>query len=659
MDREEQSSKKEKKEHVVVCLSSSEFNPRAISAAAARAQEAKAVFTAVFIQTPAFEHASEKERLQLRSNSDLALRLGAFSKTITANDPAAAIARYAREAEATLLVMGHDQKKSKNPFAKSSLPDKVMEQVSDCEVLLVCHPAAEHQLHFPQIRMKNIFKDGLISLLILVLSTCIGLSLYKAGVGEGAIAPVYLLAILIIAMNTTSILWPTLSALLSITLLAYLFIEPLFTFRFYNPDYPIIIAVTLMTALISGFLASQLHAQSEEARQSSALTQTLLETQHILQRSSSAADIIPAVCSQIQSLLGRDVLFYPVENETLLSPSRYLKEDSELLAHPEALDAEKATAMLCAKSAAPAGRGTKIMPASRCIYLPWQGARQLHGVIGILLDKANVDPIKVNVIRSIISEGALALDNKIQEEQIRAIRRQNQDTQLRTTILRAVSHDLRTPLTSIVGNIGSLNETSLDENQRETVKEVNSSANALANMIENMLVSARLTNGKIAVKGSLEEVPDIVRQAVDSANPQLKEPGVLHMEITDDLLFAKVDGTLMIRALTNILNNAIEHNQEGTHVEVKVFAQKENAVIEIADDGSGIPLEIREKVFDLFYTGEDLIPDSNHSLGLGLFLSRTIITGHGGTLEYKDNFPKGSRFIISIPQTDISQNFQP
>ena len=228
---------------------------------------------------------------------------------------------------------------------------------------------------------------------------------------------------------------------------------------------------------------------------------------------------------------------------------------------------------------------------------------------------------------------------------------------LRANLLRAISHDLRTPLTAISGNAGMLMEksVSLNENRKqEMYRSIYDDSMWLVNLTENLLSITRIENGTLPLRRDAELIGDIFHEALSHVDRRAAEHEI-RVELEDDMLMANMDARLIVQVIINIVNNAVKYTPEGS--DICLSAKKENSMvrIEIADNGPGISDEAKQRLFDMFYTVNtgSAGADSRRGLGLGLSLCKSIVEAHSGSITVHDNQPHGSVFSFTLPLEEV------
>ncbi len=233
-----------------------------------------------------------------------------------------------------------------------------------------------------------------------------------------------------------------------------------------------------------------------------------------------------------------------------------------------------------------------------------------------------------------------------------------QREQLRANLLRSVSHDLRTPLTSITGNADML----LDEDallppptQRKLVQDIYDDATWLRTVVENLLAITRLEDGNVTLTLGPELVDDVIEEAMRHVSREACHHSIV-VEPTGELLLARMDPQVIVQVIVNLVNNAIAHTPEGSTITISSWRTGDRVCVSVADDGPGVADEDKDQVFEPFYTGRSGSGDSGRSMGLGLSLCRSIVQAHGGTIYLEDVDPHGARFAFTLPAEEVNEH---
>ena len=302
-----------------------------------------------------------------------------------------------------------------------------------------------------------------------------------------------------------------------------------------------------------------------------------------------------------------------------------------------------------------AGATTDTLSGAYCLYLAIRVNQKVYGVVGIAAKGMPLDAFERSVLLSMLGEGALALENEqnAKEKEAAAIMAKNE--QLRANLLRAISHDLRTPLTSISGNASNLisNSANFDEaTKQQLYTDIYDDSMWLINLVENLLSVTRIEEGRMNLHPSAELMDEVVSEALRHIHRMSIEHEIT-VSSSEDFILARVDAKLMVQVIVNMVDNAIKYTPAGSHIHISTEKSGKWVVVRIADDGPGIPDEAKKKVFDMSYSGANRVADSRRSLGLGLALCKSIVTAHGGTICVRDNQPRGTVFEFTLPSEEV------
>lgn len=496
--------------------------------------------------------------------------------------------------------------------------------------------------------------DILKSMGILIAASILGYVFEWMGFAESNIIIVYVLAVLVISIVTVNRIYSLLASFVSVLVFNFLFTEPKFTLLAYDKEYPITFLIMFTAALLTSSLAAKLKNSAKESAQAAFRTQVLFETSQLLQKAKNREEIISGTAHQILKLLNRDIIVYPVEKNKLKKPLLFSKDGA--IAKVDFVSENESRAVQWAlENNRHAGATTDKFSEAKNLYLTIRVNDSVYGVIGIEIGEQLLDSYENSILLSVLGECALVLENQknAKEKEEAAIMAKNE--QLRANLLRTISHDLRTPLTSISGNASNLlsNGTSFDEEiKRELYQDIYDDSMWLINLVENLLSVTRLEEGRLNLHISAELVDEVIREALLHVN-RLKSEHTIRVKHQDDLLLARMDGKLIVQVLINLINNAIKYTPEGSLIEITSHREGQWAVISVSDNGPGISDEKKKNVFDMFYSGANLIADSRRSMGLGLSLCKSIVAAHGGKISVKDNIPQGTIFTFTLPVEEV------
>ena len=644
-------------EHILVCLSASPTNSKIIRTAARMAQAFKGNFTALFVETPDFAALPEQDRQRLRANIRLAEQLGATVETVYGQDAAFQIAEFARLSGVSKIVVGRHTVKRKHAFSKPTLTEQLTAYSPNLDVYIIPDkdavsykaPKAKKQ------REAFLWGDLLKTLGVLTVATLLGSLFYQLHFSEANIITVYILGVLIIAVTTSQRAYSLISSFVSVLVFNFFFTDPRFTLNAYDSGYPATFVIMFIAASISGSLAVRIKQHARQSAQMAFRTKVLFDTNQLLQKAREATNIVSVTANQLIKLLGKDIVFYTAENNQLSAPMAFPATEQQHRTDYIS-ENEQAVAAWVLKNNKHAGATTSTLSSAKCMYLAIRVNDSVYGVVGIAMDAVPLDAFENSILLSILGECALAMENQkaAKEKEEAAILAKNE--QLRANLLRSISHDLRTPLTSISGHAGILlsNESALScEKRKQLYTDIYDDSLWLINLIENLLAVTKIEDGTMNLNLSAELMDEVIAEALRHCNYERKNHPV-HVVQPDDIIMAKMDARLIVQVVINIVDNAIKYTPEGCTINISVNKVGGKVVVDIADDGPGISNDVKPQVFDMFYTGSNKIADSRRSLGLGLALCKSIIHAHGGEISVFDNQPKGTVFRFTLPAEEVT-----
>ena len=611
------------KEHILVCLSSAPSNARIIETAAKMAKAFGASFTALYVQTPASELMLDADKARLADNIRYAESLGANAATVIGDNVAFQIAEFSRLSGITKVVLGRSAAPKKGLFKKQTLTDQLIALAPNLDVHIIPDMTVKQKEQrvrlFGKRTLLSTLRDFGISVLILAIASGISFGLHYMGFTDANIITVYILAVLVIsALIDNRFCWVVSSAA-GVLLFNFFFTAPKFSLMAYDKGYPVTFLVMLVASLVTGSIAARMKSHAKQSAQAAYRTKILLDTNQMLAKAKNADEIFEIAASQTKKLLALDA-FALRENEL-----------SKL-----------------------GITGTSIYKTESCTYYPIHASNNVYGAIGIQSTKT-VDAFENSILLSILGECALALESErnLREKEASAILAEQE--KLRANLLRTISHDLRTPLTSISGNADNLlaNDEVFDaETRRQIYTDIRDDSEWLISLVENLLSVSRMGEGRSDIRMSAELVSDVIEEAVRRTKKNASEHKLTVRE-SDGILLARMDARLIVQVLINLIDNAIKYTPTGSEIEISAAERDKKIAITVADNGGGIADEIKPRVFDMFYTGAEKIADSRRSLGLGLALCKSIVNAHGGEITVTDNKPHGAVFTFTLLKEEV------
>lgn len=600
-------------EHILAGLSSAPSNARIIRTAATMAAAFGCNFTALFVRTPSYDVMSDADKERLRANTKLAEELGATVETVFGDDVSYQIAEYARLSGVTKIVVGRSAATRKHLWSKPTLTEKLTAIAPNLDIHIIPDASvdgsyrpkkAKHKLEF-----KTILKNWAVAIGILILASVIGCGFSEAGFTEANIITVYLLGVLLTSIVTSSRSSYVLSSVGSVLAFNFLFTTPRFSLKVYEQGSLVTFLIMLIAALIAGTITDRMKSHSKQSAQAAYRTNLLLETNQLIQKAATDAEILQAARTQVSKLLSRDTTVLPgVVANSGKDKLQYL---------------------------------IKVQ-------------NRVYGTV-IIDGAAPLEAFENSVLMSILGECALALENSRNEKEKEEAKLQAENEKLRANLLRSISHDLRTPLTAISGNASILlsDSEALDLNTRKQIYgDIYDDAAWLHNLVENLLAVTKIEEGRMELRTQPQLVEEIISESMLHLSRQ-KSEHTITVTHENDLLLARCDARLIVQVIINLVDNAIKYTPVGSHITVSSRSENGMAVIAVADNGAGISDAEKGNVFRMFYTGSASAADSRRSLGLGLSLCKSIVDAHGGQISVSDNRPKGTVFTFTIPAGEV------
>ena len=660
MSKEAMSLSADMPEHILVCLSASPSNAKIVRTAGKMASAFGGSFTALYVHTPDADKMDEANKKRLQYHIHLAEQLGATITTVYGEDVSHQIAEFARISGVSKIVIGRSNVKRRHFWNKPTLTEKLVEIAPHLDIHII--PDNSVNLNYrdkPHSFFYNFIpypKDILITFVILALTTLLGIAFYKLGFTDSNIITVYILGVLLTSLFTRGYACGMIGSVMSVALFNFFLTEPLLTFHAYDSGYPITFAIMLIASIITGTLASKLKSHAKLSAQAAFRTAVLLDTNQLLQKARNDTDIIDITSTQLMKLLNRTVVMYSVKDGAL--SKGYLFPVSPEGQEDLFSDRERKTAEWVYQNKHRAGAFTHTLNKAKCMYLAIRINDNVYGVVGIHIGEKPLDAFENSILLSILGECALAMDNirNAKEKEMAAVLAKNE--QLRANLLRAISHDLRTPLTSISGNAGNLltNYDKLDEETRlQVFADIYDDAQWLISLVENLLSVTRIEEGRMNLNMSLQLMDEVVEEAMRHIKRKRCEHKIT-VEYKDELLIARMDAGLIMQVIINLVDNAVKYTPIGSDVQITVERKSGFISVSVSDNGDGIPDKAKNRVFEMFYTGDNKVADNRRSLGLGLALCKSIIHAHGGEIILTDNKPHGSIFTFTVPTGEVNIN---
>lgn len=656
----QENSSNNAKDHVMVCLSPSQSNRKIIEEAAKLAKAFDADFTALYVKVSQEDSLKPSDQTRLQNNIGFAEDCGANIITVIGENIPFQIAEYARISGVTKIVIGHSNIRRYHFWDKPTLTEQLIANVPNIDICIIPDTKTNIKINRNKRLEEQIiptWKDILITIAVLFSVTILGISFSRLGFTESNIITVYILGVLVNAILTKSHFCGFVSSFCSVLLFNYLFTEPRLTLHAYAPGYSVTFIIMLFAALLTGSLAYRLKDSAREASRAAFRTKVLFDTNQMLQKSKTNQDVLNVVANRVILLLDRDVIIYPVKDNLLGNGYAYTKDGQyKEIGFMDSVDSEAVKWVLLEKKRA--GATTKVFPEAKGLYLAIRINDVVYGIIGIKNENKEISSFEYDILISILGEGALALKNLENEKAKEEADLMVHNEKLRANLLRSISHDLRTPLTSISGNASNLcnHYKQLDDETKEQIfSDIYDDSEWLIQLVENLMSVTRIENGEMKLNFAVEIINDVIEEAIKHIDRNKTKHDII-VESQEKIILAEIDAKLIIQVIINLVNNAIKYTQSGSEIRISYGTKGDTAYVCVADNGPGMSDQMKNQAFDMFYTGQNMVADSKRGMGLGLALCKAVVEAHGGSIVLEDNQPSGCCFTFYLKKGDVIIN---
>ena len=654
-------------ERLLVCVSPGTLSERLVRTARRLADELKAEWCALYVETPDHVRLSANQRDRITRILGLAEDLGAQVLTLPRPAVVETVLRYARTHNITKIIAGKPLRSRFWEFLHGSVVDQIIRQSGPIDVYVISGgaeptPIVETEPWHPHRPWRRYF----LSLMLVAGATLLGLP------ARELVSPINLVMLYLLIVVAAAIYLgrgPSIvTAILGVLAFDLFFVPPIFTFAVADTQYVLTFAGLLIVGLVISDLTVRLREQVEVVQRRESETMELYEFSRDLTAAAGFEDTLRSAIKHVDQTFHWQAAILLPEGEEMRarasSPNFQLD------------DSERAVAIWAFQHKEPAGRGTDTLPAVPIRCLPLKTVR---GVVGILAVKpTNEDdpltPEQRRLLESFASQIALAIERALLDEQARQTQLLHATEKLQTALLDSVSHELRTPLVSITGALSSLQEENshLDEaGRRNLIETAMEEAERLNHLVGNLLDMTRIEAGAIRMRREPCDVQDVIGSALERLTNRLRGRNVT-VDIAPTLPLVPMDFALIVQVLVNLLDNALKYSFPDSPIQITVRVVGAALQIQVADRGIGIPREDLTRVFDKFFSVQRphkaprLVPvdarspqfaqifrvhrpDKAGGIGLGLSICKGIVEAHGGTIDAANRDGGGTLITLNLP----------
>lgn len=645
-------------ERILVCIGPNALAERLVRAGKRLAASLRAEWIVAYVETPQLQRLPAEKRDAVLRVLRSAEQLGAETVTLSAPDMSEAIVDFSRERNVTKIVMGKPSRRGWRRWLMGSVVDKVISEAHNINVYLLGSPRGEgreqevslfNRAPLPGLKdrwgknRKNRYRGYVWGTVVIVLCTLLANIMF--GRFELAnLVMVYLLGVIFVATRFGR--GPSIMAsILGVAALDFFFVTPYFTLSVSDAQYLITLGAMLAVAMITSNLMANVRSQAKVASHRERRAAVLYAMSKELATSQTEEEIVRTAVRHLHSEFGsRNVILFPDSNGRMVYPRQ--KGIIESL-H----GADLSVAQWVFDHNEMAGQGTNTLSGAAAIYFPIHNEDKVLGVLALM---------PVNLRRVFLPEQQKLLETFLRQigqavarvrfsEQARITHMQMEAERLRNSLLSAISHDLRTPLATIIGSASTLVEGEnylQPQDKLDLSRAIVDEAERMSNLVNNILDMARLDAGVVELNKQWHPVEEIIGTVLTRLQKPLAGRQV-KVKLPPGMPMVFADAVLIEQVLINLLENAVRYTPAGSELNISVETSANAVEIAVADHGPGIPKGREDRLFEKFYQARHEAAQSG--VGLGLAICRAIVEVHGGHIHARNRPGGGAVFTFVLP----------
>lgn len=629
-------------ERLLVCVGPSPMSARLVRATRRMAASLRAPWIALHVDTPRDGVLGPEARRLLEQNLQLAEDLGGEVVLAAGDQFAETVLRFGRERNVTKIIVGKPRQSRWREWLRGAYVNDLIRRSGDIDVYVISGEDSPPPEQPAEARVSaSRWAPYLIAAAAVAACTLAGFGLFRLFAATNLVM-VYLACVVAVALFLGR--GPSmLAALLSVAAFDLFFVPPYGTFAVDDTEYLFTFGVMLVTGLVVSELASRVRSQADYLQQRERRSAALYELSRELAVLPTSESVAQASRRIIQAALEADCWIVIPDG-----PGRLTSADPAAGAAPPEKD--QGVVEWVYQHRRPAGRGTETLPGGEGTYLPLVVTDDVVGVLGVRCRAPGraLDTAQLRLLDAFAAQVAGALERCTLARQAEQVRLQMETERLRSALLSAVSHDLRTPLATITGaasvlvdDQGTLPPTAA----RDLAESIVAEADRLHRLVANLLDLTRLEAGAIQLQRELQPIEEVIGVVLRRLDRQLRSHP-LETAVPTDLPPVPIDGLLVQQVLVNLLDNAAKFAPAGTPIRVAVERHGPELRVEVADRGPGLPPGEEHRVFERFYRAEG---QAGTGSGIGLAICRGVVELHGGRIFAENRPGGGASFRFTLP----------
>ena len=490
--------------------------------------------------------------------------------------------------------------------------------------------------------VKSVIIDLLITAVLLISATALGCLFSYFDIQETNVVITYILSVLLVSRFTKGYVYGIIATICSLILFNWFFTAPYFTLDVYDPTYTITFLIMSITSVITSALTTRVKEEALKSQKKEAESNALYKLTNMLTDAEDVASIASITVKTVSDILGCDSAMICC-TETGEPESSFVQQKGNTQIRRELHNGKEIQKRI-------ENLHTPYDVDDEYFNYPIYGRTTVLGILRVPKDNAkNLNESQIRIVYAIIESTALALERLCSLKAQAKIHEEATQEHYRGNLLRSISHDIRTPLSGIMGSVEMLMDmTDKDDPRYEIEAGVYQDADWLHSLVENILNLTKLHDGHLNIAKQPEAAEEVIAAAIMVMEKRCPERNIT-VSMPDDLVMVPMDAKLISQVLVNLLDNAAKHTPADKEINVSVRLLENNVEFAVRDRGNGIAESDIDNVFQMFYTTRRKSADSQRGIGLGLAICESIVEAHGGTISVRNRKNGGAEFKFTLP----------